>query len=340
MASKTNQIARYRVIDECLNNRYHLPSTSNNPADRGIWPIRDLQEAIEERTGLLVSGRTVQEDINRMRYDMDLAYYAPIQNKKGIGYFYEKPFTLTETRLGPSEIRALKETIMLLKQFKGFKYFEEVEGLIYNINTNINKPEFFDIQFDTLPDYRGLDFIQPLEKAITEKSVLKMVYKPFDDDAEIRGFIHPYLLKEYNNRWFVYAFTEEFEGEGVYGLERIIDLEPTEKKFRNPNKTKIRHYFKDIIGVTNYKDKKTEEIILRMTRSRAHYLRTKPVHKSQTIIKETENHVWFRFLLKPNQELTAFILNFGSDVMIEKPDSLRKELQKILSEALSNYEKI
>ncbi len=341
MPVKTKQIARYRIIDECLSNKKHIPSTSDNPEDIGIWSLDDLMDAVKEKLDADVSDRTIKDDLKQMRDNIDLAYYAPIANKYGVGYYYddtkEKPYRITQIPLGPAEISALQQVIELLHQFKGFRYFEDAEGLIFNIEEKVNRSEFSDVQFDVLPDYRGLEFIDPIKKAINQQKVLKMTYKAFYEETEIPRHIHPYLLKEYNNRWFVYAYTNEYKGEGVYGLDRIIKLETTNKRYKKPNKKKIINYFKDIIGVTNLEDREIEDIIIRLTRERANYLITKPIHKSQKIIKENKNFVWFQFRLKPNNELTALFLSFGKDAVVEKPKSLALEIKKILEDTLSQY---
>lgn len=169
-----------------------------------------------------------------------------------------------------------------------------------------------------------------------------MIYKAFYEEDEPPLHLHPYLLKEYNNRWFVYGHTNEYaktnRDEGVYGLERIISLEPAYKRYRNPNKKRIKEYFENIIGVTNYEDKEVEDVVLRMKKDRANYLRTKPVHKSQKIIKESNEYVWFSFRLKPNPELYALILNYGKDIVVEKPVTLAKDIRDNLTEAINNYQ--
>ena len=344
MAVTTKQIARYRIIDECLQNHYHLPSTSDNPGHRGIWSFQDLSDAITEKLDLdkPVSERTLKEDIKRMREDPDLAYYAPIENVRGLGYKYaDRDYKLTEQPLKPADIEALNDVLGLLKQFKGFKYFADAEGLIHNIEENIIRSEFIDVEFDVLPDYRGLEYIEPIKKAIKEKKVLKMTYRAFTDNAEVPRHIHPYMLKEYNNRWFVYAFTEEYKDtdrpEGVYGLERIVQLVGADKKYVKPNIKRIKDYFKDIIGVTNYEDKDVEDILIRMKKHRALYLRTKPVHHSQKVVKESLEYDWFSFKLKPNPELRALILGYGKDAFVEKPASLAMEIKQVLQEAAGQY---
>lgn len=159
MALTKNQFGRNRVIHECLKDDFHIPSTSDNPGHRGCWPVVELMEKITTMLDLEkpISDRQVKEDIRRMKDNPDLAYYAPIANKKGIGYYYSNPnYELNDRPLSPAEITALKEVVELLQQFKGFKFFEGAEGLIYNIEEKITRSEFTDVQFDVLPDYRGL----------------------------------------------------------------------------------------------------------------------------------------------------------------------------------------
>lgn len=338
MALTKKQFARYRVINDCLQYKLHVPSTSDDSQYGGYWPVVDLIDKIREKLDEDVSERQIKEDLFRMKEDPDLAHYAPIKNKKGIGYYYETDYDFNERPLSSAEINALKDVTELLHQFKGFKYFEGVEGLIYNIEEKVNASEFQDVQFDILPGYIGLDYIDSIKKAIKEKKVLKMTYKAFYEEAETPRHIHPYLLKEYNNRWFVFTYTNEYKGEGVYGLDRIKLLETTTKKYRKPNTKKIKDYFKDIIGVTNYEEQEVQDIVIQMKVDRANYLRTKPIHKSQDVEKESNEYVWFSFKLKPNPELKSLILSYGKDAVVEQPESLANEIKGLLEEAVNNYQ--
>lgn len=341
MALFKNQFARYRIIDECLQNRYHTPSTSARPEDIGYWPIIDLMVEVSRKLDLqkIISERQIKEDIRRMKEDPDLSFYAPIINKKGVGYTYSDPnYSLSKLPLSPAELDALKDVIKILSQFKGFKYFSGAEGMIHQIEVQITQSEFHDVQFDILSGYSGLENIEPIRKAIKEKTVLKIRYRPFQNDEVSEVLIHPYLLKEYNNRWFVYAYTEEYNSEGIYGLERITNIiEETFHFYRKPDKKKIISYFRDIIGVTNLPEQQVEEIIIALQRERAMYLLTKPQHHSQEDLGEKDGIRRFRFRLKPNQEFIALLLSFGDDLVVEKPASLVAEMQRILERACSHY---
>ena len=340
MKITTSQLARYRVIDECLANDSHVPSTSASYKHVGLWPIKDLQDAILEKLDLEegVSERTVKEDIKRMRESDDLAYYAPITNERGIGYYYSDPsYRLTNNPLTGHDLNFLNEIVDMLKQFKGFKYFEDVDSLIYRIEENVNRSEYSIIEFDTRPEASGLEYIEKLKNAIHSKTVLAVDYKPFDKDL-LQLHIHPYLLKEYNHRWFIFCYTNEYKSRGVYALDRFKQITKTKLVYKNISTNIIKNYFRDIMGVTNIKEENVEDIVLRVTNFRAKYMVSKPSHHSQKIIKEDDTNTWFSFRLKYNNELTAFLLSFGSDLTVEQPSSLAKKMLDILTNTTKSYQ--
>ncbi|RLD42151.1 MAG: hypothetical protein DRI86_12165 [Bacteroidetes bacterium] len=340
MKITNSQIARYRIIDECLANDAHIPSTSFDPKYIGIWPVVDIIDAIIDKLDLPngISERTVKEDINRMRESDDLAYYAPIKNERGIGYYYSGvDFKITDNPLTNSDLEFLNEIVSMLKQFKGFKYFDDVDSLIYRIEENVSRSEYNYIEFDTRPEASGLEHIEMLKTAIHNKIVLKIDYHPFEKEI-LKLNIHPYLLKEYNNRWFVFCYTNEYKGRGVYALDRIKHKVKTSLKYKSISKTIITNYFKDIIGVTNMEDESVQKIVFKLKKFRANYLISKPNHHSQKAVKEDDEFTWFEFRLKINNELIAFLLNFGSDIIIEEPLELKNRVLNIYKTTIENYQ--
>ncbi len=330
MPASKRPLGRYRIIDECLSNHVHGP-----------WQLEELREKIIEKLDLHdLSERQLKEDIRKMRDDPDLAYYAPIKNRKGEGYFYsDKTYRITESPLSPAELRALCEALSIMQQFKGLKFFQGAEGIIHRIEANLEQRELLEVEFDILDRYAGLENLEPIKKAIHEQKVIKIYYRAFYEEAEVPRHVHPYLLKEYNNRWFLYGYTEEYDSEGVYGLERMsVAIEETDKKYRKPDKKKIKAYFQDIIGVTNLADRKVEKVILKVKRQRANYLKTKPIHVSQQLTgREDDEHEWFSLRVKPNPELIAWILSYGPDMQVEEPASLAREVKDTLTAALEQY---
>ncbi|MDF1573312.1 MAG: WYL domain-containing protein [Bacteroidales bacterium] len=336
MPKNRNALRRYQVIDECLRNRFHMPSSSADPVCAGMWSLNEIQEKVFEQLGIEISARQIQQDIQDMR-NGELGYLAPIENMRGVGYYYSDPgFRINDNPLVDSDIKLLKEAMSILSQFKGFRNFEEVEGLLARLEEKTARSGLKLIQLDNLNNVEGLNWIAVIKDALYNETVLKMKYKPFNGEVSEK-FIHPYVLKEYNNRWFVLCFSEDYGSEGIYGLDRIINLSVCDRKFRKPAPDLAKRYFKDIIGVTNDNEIEAKEIIIKLENRRAAYLVTKPVHESQKLICSDDCYTWFSFYLKQNNELIALLLGFGSDLVIESPPELSDQVIEIYTNALNAY---
>lgn len=108
MPTNKNALIRYRVIDNCLRNRFRR------------WTLDDLvdacSDALYDMEGITkgVCARTVQNDIQIMRSDK-LGYNAPIEVYDRIYYRYSDPnYSITEMPLSMDDCRLLKRAIILL----------------------------------------------------------------------------------------------------------------------------------------------------------------------------------------------------------------------------------
>lgn len=342
MPKTTNAQLRYFEIDKCLQNQYHMPSTSSHDAHLGCWTLEELAEAVSDalyeinRRDEGIAIRTIRDDIASLRKGI-MGKHAPIENVKGVGYRYEDPtFKLTENPLKEDDLNKLKEALNILRQFKGFKYFEDLEVITGNLESKIAQTELPLVQVDVCPGAQGLEHISVIRESMKEKHPVKLFYKPFDK-PEVKTLFHPYILKEYNNRWFVYGYSDVFLQSGVYALDRIVDLELKYlEKFKEGNPEIIANYFDNIIGVTN-EGGPVEEIVFTVRESRCKYVDSKPFHETQRVVRRNKTVTRYTMQLRINNELIAAFLSFGPDLCVEKPESLAKKISTLTSEMFHNY---
>ena len=131
MPVNRNALIRYRTIDSCLQNR------------RRKWTLDDLIEAcsdaIYEYQGIMtgVSRRTIQADIEMMRSNK-LGYEAPIIVVDKKYYTYEdKSYSITNIPLNNQDMQVLGEVSDLLKQFKGFNHFADLNEMVSKLEDKI-----------------------------------------------------------------------------------------------------------------------------------------------------------------------------------------------------------
>ena len=91
--------------------------------------------------------------------------------------------------------------------------------------------------------------------------------------------IHPYHLKQYNNRWFLFGWEESENYTGItnVALDRIIKISETIEDII-PNEVDWADYFDEMIGVSRPNDKEAVEVKLRFSAKRIPYVITKPIH--------------------------------------------------------------
>ena len=67
------------------------------------------------------------------------------------------------------------------------------------------------------------------------------------------------------------------------------------------------------------------------------YVKTKPIHESQIILQENENHVDFQINVIPNYEFKYKILAQGPAIEVISPAAIRDEIKSLLQETIDRY---
>jgi predicted DNA-binding transcriptional regulator YafY len=338
MPANKYALIRYRVIDRCLGNKQRP------------YPSReDLRSACAE--ALYGSGAddislsTIDKDIWAMKNESELGYYAPISySRLHKGYFYEdENYSISELNLEDEDVEAIRFATAILNQFRHVpllaQYESAVEKIIQrvNLNTAIEEEKHKAlIQFETSTVSKGNEFLGPLLEAAKGKRALVLFYQSFKGEEIKKYTIHPLLLKEYLNRWYLVAHVPERGKSLTFGLERIVSIEPTEEKFKTPENFSAKNFFKFSMGISESVGS-PELIQLEFSSVAAKLIETQPLHWSQKKMEERKGATVFQFEIHPCQELYNFILSFGADVEVLSPKSLRKEIAAKISEMKKKY---
>ena len=325
MPVNRNALIRYRTIDRCLQNR------------RRKWTIDDLidacNEALYEYEGRKqsVSRRTIRLDLSAMRSDK-LGYNAPIIGKDKKYYSYEDPeYSITNIPLTDRDLGILQEVSGLLRQFKGFSHFTGMSELIHRLDDKIHSEQSHSptvIDFEKNELLAGIEWLDPLYRAIIARRTLKVIYQSFKARSSGEVTFYPYLLKEYRNRWFILGMKKQGKEILTFALDRIQDVSLLpDEPFREQANFDVHSYFSSIIGVTRNADQGLVEIQFRANREHAPYIRTKPIHSSQRVIEESATGTRFSITVIPNFELERELLGFGEGVKVLSPASFVRRIR-------------
>lgn len=326
MAKTKSYTDRVKVINRCLHN------------SKRLYKIDELITRIFYDIGENVSEKTVRNDISAMR-----AENAPIKNKPGAGYYYDPPsYNFFELPIIPAHIDNIRLAASLVKQIPGLDLHEELANIIKDLQLMVEEDEPQYIQFDNRPHYEGSKYMVDVLEAIRGNTVITFDYQPFKYDSPRPVTIHPYLLKEFNNRWFLIGLCEETRQQGKYvfkqcGLERIKGSIKVENKisfYRHHQFDPVKMY-ENVFGMFIPIGVPVQRVVLKFSPLRAKYVATNPLHSTQSKVKNSENT--FAFQLIPNPELEGLILSYGADVEVLEPKELRERVSGILMKTAEKY---
>jgi predicted DNA-binding transcriptional regulator YafY len=325
MATNKRAIIRYRILDNCFRNKfkhYYI----NDLIDRCSEVLSDH---IGE--GVTVSRRQIFADMNFMK--SEAGYSAPIESMKDgkqVYYQYEdENFSIEKSPINSEELEQISDALEIFSRIKGLPNFEWMAELETKLRDSLETKTNEIISFDHNPYLKGIEFLQDLYNYIKQNTVLKISYQSFKMDSPKDSIIHPYHLKQFNNRWFLFGLNDSFNKIQNMPLDRIQGMAIDNTTFKECP-IDFEEYFDDILGVTNPEEQDVEEVVLEFTDHRLPYVLSKPIHGSQKF-KEGQVHL----SLKINREFTSYLMSFGSDVVVKSPDNLKtimiEEAKKIIS---------
>jgi predicted DNA-binding transcriptional regulator YafY len=333
MATTKNAILRFNTLDKCFRNfgrKYYF----DDLLEKVNEVIMDYDPSC---TG--VKTRQLRDDIRFMK--SDAGYSAPIfaykEEKKAYYRYEDKDFSINNSPLNDTEAEQLRNAISVLQRFDGAPQFEWINEIGPMLDTHFGLSDSRKIMsYDTNIDYAGYEYITQIFNAILNKRVLKIDYEPFGKQAFKLEF-HPYYLKQYNNRWFVFGLNKEL---GVdkwnLALDRIQEINEVDIDYIDSEIDWEDHFF-DMIGVTTPENGFVQEIELLFSAEQANYIKTKPLHPTQKDYVQENGELLVRLNLIPNYELEMKLLSFADKVKVISPEVLKNKIINRLKLAIKKY---
>jgi len=337
MPTNKNAQIRYKILDACFRNigrRYFIEDLISkcnqvlmeiNPKSKGI-----SRRQIFEDIKFMESSEGFDIDLLRLKYEGRVFYR-----------YADTSFSINNMPLDESDINYLQTTLQAISQFKGMPQFDWVHELLPKLKQGIytSESEKTIIEFDSNQYLRGIEHFGTLYNAILYEKVLKITYCPYVCEKPYELSLHPYYLKQYNNRWFLFGYNSDVERyDWTLALDRIKSIKETDQAYVYNTQIDWTEYFEDMIGVTKPENATTEKIILHFYTTAGKYIESKPIHGSQ-ISKRIEKDVLEVSLeVIVNYELTSFILSYAENIRVIQPQSLAEQIKERLEKGIERYD--
>lgn len=352
MPSNKNAFLRYQILDELLSNRYH------------DYSIQDMTDIVSERMAEMdpdtngIVKRTIEKDIKFLEWDGP--FLAEIERYPVTAFSKEKQkeytkrclryadpsYSIFNKEMTDDEKYLLREALSLLGQFDGLPNLDALDRLRRRLCGFKQEQQI--ISFTKNP-LENSSLLGELFTVISQRQVVKLHYHKFGKEDELVVNIHPYLLKEYNRRWYLFGAAETDNALLNFSLDRIDRVVPLSAHKYVPYEGDINELFEDIVGVTYYKDAEVQKIYFWVSDFSKDYVETKPIHESQRSVtgnKEAElrsqypglkDGKYFRIDCKENYELIRELCSFGKDLIVVEPSEIREKLKRRICEMNEMY---
>lgn len=151
--------------------------------------------------------------------------------------------------------------------------------------------------------------------------------------------MHPYLLKEFRNRWFLLGREGNAARVTNYALDRIKRIRPSNEGYIENDLFNPTEYFNHLIGVSVPEGATPEDIEIKVHKQAAPYVLSKPIHLNQETVRQyKDGSILVGLKLIINYELKSVLLSYGPRLEVRKPRTLRDQLKSLLRELSALYQ--
>lgn len=317
---------RYKVIDGMLRNPMRKYPT-----------MGEIIQACFDKLDFYPSHETIQKDMANMRLPYPDGFDAPVRYcGKNRGYEYtDSNYSLSGVSLRQDELDTIRESVELIGSIGGSRISEQFNHAVEKLLSSTmerSQPEKDKrpiVQTMVPPTSRGFQHFDLFYTACREKNPVSFLHFSYRKRTFSHHLIHPFLIKEFENRWYVLGYSESHACIRTFGMDRISDPFRITKRFQQTNPTEIDTYLHDVYGVFPVPGAEKEQISIRVSSMGTHYFQAYPLHESQIIKKNPSGTSKISFDLIPSIELARYFLSQGRHVQILAPSWFKKFTQDL-----------
>ncbi|MFA9212400.1 MAG: helix-turn-helix transcriptional regulator [Candidatus Methylacidiphilales bacterium] len=255
------------------------------------------------------SKRTLQRDIKEISniFGIDIEY-----SKQEKGYF-----------ISQSENENMNFQRMM-EAFEIFNSLNMAHDLKPFIHLEKRKPQ-------------GTENLYGLLHAIKNKFQIKFTYQKFWEEEPSKRLAEPYALKEFKSRWYIMAKDMKDNHIKSFALDRLTNLEITTLHFQYNTNYNLEQNYRYCFGIISPNEEEPQDIILSFEPFQGKYIKTLPLHETQTVLVDNEDELKIKLKLYLTHDLLMELLSFGDNVKVIEPKTLADEIKQSHEMAFKQY---
>lgn len=298
---------------------------SKNQINKYVWLVETLYKA----------KKITLKEINRRWLETDLSEGLEIPRRTFHSW--------------KNEVEEMFGLVIMCDKHDGDRYYIENREVLDNdglqhwllntlsVNNTLmeNKTLSDRILLENIPS--GQDLLATVLQAMKRSKVLQVTYKRFGSEYKHTFPVAPYCVKLFHQRWYMVGNSIHENKIRVYSLDRVLEIQPTEKAFKYPADFSPEIYFEGYFGVIHDEGYALENVKLKVRADQANYLRSLPMHHSQTETERNDDFSIFTLQIRPTYDFQQELLRIGDTLEVLEPIWLRNEIAEMIKRMWNTY---
>jgi predicted DNA-binding transcriptional regulator YafY len=201
-------------------------------------------------------------------------------------------------------------------------------------------PRLVDWNKGVVADYTAkAPIIDQIMVAIEDSRAIKISYQSQQDERPAERDVHPYAFTRHtlSGALYLVGFAPKHDRIRSYKVNRVHAVETCKLKFQKPADFDPAQYLADSFGI--YDGDEDVTVVIEFKKPAARFVEETLWHTSQVVDHRPDGRVRVTFRLSSTVEVKSFVLGFGENAVVIKPESLRSEVAAELARMIDAYQK-
>jgi len=292
---------------------------------------------------LEVSPKTVQRDLDFMRYSMGL----PIEyDQMHFGFYYTEPVSsFPNVEISQGELLALYIGQKALAQYKGTSFEAPLSRAFQKITDGLrDKISFSWTELDSAISFRSagrtvadLHMFESLSHAVLKSLEVRFDYKKLGARAHEERSVQPYHLGCVENLWYLFGFDLHREQMRTFALPRIQKVRMSKTRFRRPPDFSIGNLLEESFGVFAKPSKGAIKVKVWFDAFASQLVQERLWHRSQKLKRLPGGALELSLTLGSLEEIERWVLSWGNHAEVLAPVDLRTRIAKTVAALTKTY---
>jgi len=282
-----------------------------------------------------------KQSVMRMVDEITSYYDVPLtESFEGRRKYYQikkRPGALPMVNISESELHVLQMCRAFTENLLGRRLFDEASRALLKSQAllpdgkTVSSKHFASFIPGSIDYTAQHEILRSLIKSMDEKNVCKISYKSIMAKKAKTIYIKPLKIFSHKDTIYLHARMAKYPGkvyreptfDPLLALQRIIELEITDTFFEFPADYDFEKIFNENFGVIK---EKAFKVVIEFSGYAAQYVDERVWSPDQKIAQKKDGKVELTFTASSAPELTSWILSFGAEAKVIKPDWLVEDV--------------